>query len=421
LSTLILAVAAVAAEPASQPASRPGAISAREGVPVIDWSDAGRFMDQWVVVQGRVVYTRMAGSMCILEFSRSRRDRFSAVINEYCYEKLPERPDLAFRGKNVRIFGMISEYRGRPEISFCLPDQIEVLDELPALPPAAPASQPALKETGPIKLAAYNVLNLFDDQDDPYRHDEGTPPKPRAELELLARTIRRLDADVLALEEVENRGYLEWFVRALLPDMGYCEIVHLESNDTRGIDCAVLSRFPVGPVTSYRHLKFKDAGGKTMRFERDLLRVSIEPPNRPGFDLFVVHLKSKGSGPTSDVIRIGEAGEIRRILDHILAQTPTARFAICGDFNDTWDSRSLQIIRGSGPTMLKHFFEELAPEALITYSKEPYRSMIDYILVSPSMAEDYVAGSFGILDGTVETSGSDHNPVFAEFDLKVER
>ena len=62
-------------------------------------------------------------------------------------------------------------------------------------------------------------VNLFDEFDDPYRSDEVMETKPRDELLKLAQRIRMLDADVLALQEVENREYLERFVRALLPDM----------------------------------------------------------------------------------------------------------------------------------------------------------------------------------------------------------
>ena len=90
----------------------------------------------------------------------------------------------------------------------------------------------------------------------------------------------------------------------------------------------------------------------------------------------------------------------------------------CGDFNDDWGSPTLKTIVGSGSTGLKCFADELPSDQRITYNKEPYRSMIDFILCAPGMAERYVKGSFAIRAGTVESSGSDHNPVLARFRVK---
>jgi exonuclease III len=44
--------------------------------------------------------------------------------------------------------------------------------------------------------------------------------------------------------------------------------------------------------------------------------------------------------------------------------------------------------------------------------------MIDFILCSPAMGGGYVKDSARILHGSVETIGSDHNPVVASFRLR---
>ena len=72
---------------------------------------------------------------------------------------------------------------------------------------------------GVIKIASFNVLNLFDDYDDPYVENEVYPGKKTEEMKQLAATIRRLNADLVALEEVENRFFLEHFVASHLADM----------------------------------------------------------------------------------------------------------------------------------------------------------------------------------------------------------
>ena len=279
-----------------------------------------------------------------------------------------------------------------------------------------PTTRPAFD--GKVTVATFNVLNLFDEYDDPYHEDEGMRAKPRAQLERLAETIRRIDADVLALQEVENRGCLERVVRELLPDLGYEHVVCFEGNDRRGIDCAVLSRLPIGPVTSHRHLRFRDDSGEIRRFRRDLLAVSVEPVGFESFTVFVVHLKSKRGGAKQTAgLRSAEARAIRRVLDRTLSKDAAARFLICGDFNDTWDSEPMGIIRGSGPGALRGFVGDLAPGE-VTYNRGRYRSVIDFVLASPELSKRYMSKSYRIRSGSVETGGSDHNPVSARFELR---
>ena len=110
---------------------------------------------------------------------------------------------------------------------------------------------------------------------------------------------------------------------------------------------------------------------------------------------------------------------IRKLVDRELEQNPQAQFVICGDFNDTYDSPSLQTIRGEKRgQVLKCFCDQLDTRQQITYNQEPYRSMIDFLLCSPRMAERFVRGSYRIRAGTLDETGSDHNPVMASFSLR---
>jgi endonuclease/exonuclease/phosphatase family metal-dependent hydrolase len=384
------------------------------GVPVVDWKDAGQYVDKSVIVQGKIVATRNIGRICFLNFDTARS--FVVIVREGSYPNFPEPPEQMYDQKIVRVRGLVSEYNGKPQIEATHPDQITLLDEEKPLAPAG--KPPARSFSGTVKIATFNVLNLFDEYDDPYHDDETTPAKPREQLEKIAATIHAVDADVVALEEVENRGYLTRFVAAMLPDMGYQEIVCFEGNDHRGIDCAVLSRFPVGPVTSYRHLHFTDGSGGETQFQRDFLQVQIQPPGGPSFCVFPVHFKSKrGGGEATEKIRVGETREARRILDELLKRQKDALFVVCGDFNDTWDSAPLKTIRGEGAAALRGFVQDLPKDAR-TYNVGEHSDMIDYILASPAMAARYVQNSYKIIGGDVESVGSDHNAVVAQFKLK---
>ncbi|MEK6642731.1 MAG: endonuclease/exonuclease/phosphatase family protein [Planctomycetota bacterium] len=391
-------------------------LPADAGIPVIDWKDAGDHIDQQVIVQGQIVQTRNIGKMCFLNFDTSRS--FTAVVRQEHFEAFPQPPEAMYDQKIVRIRGTISVFRDKPQVEVSNPSQITILDAEKPIEPQTGGKPKVRPFTGTVTIAAYNTLNLFDEYNDPYHEDEGTPAKPKEQLELLAKAIRALDADVISLEEVESRDYLERFVKAMLPDMGYQEVVCFESNDVRGIDCAVLSRFPVGPVTSYRHLKFPDGDGKTIQFQRDLIQVQIQPPEGPAFYMFPVHFKSKRGGEdTTATVRIGETRQARKILDDLLKREKDALFVVLGDFNDTWDSAAMKAIRGDASGELKGFVQD-APKEYRTFNSGEFTDPIDFILASPAMAKRYVPKSYRIPQGTVESSGSDHNPVVAQFKLK---
>ncbi|MBI4579671.1 MAG: hypothetical protein HY718_08220, partial [Planctomycetes bacterium] len=323
--------------------SRPEpAIRLDEALPTIAWQDAAAYLDEEVLVVGRIARAGASKTGHVfLNFDREGRDSLTIFIDRSKIDRFPLAPAAMYRGKVVRVHGFVQEYNGRPDISVTGPDDLVVLPDDAAVPEPAsqpltrdatsspvdalrpshvkdqPASAPAwtLPADGTITIGAYNVLNLFDHVDDPYRTDTEADEKPRPQIEALACTIRSLNADVLALEEVENRDILQRFVGAFLRDMGY-EVVLFEGNDNRGIDVALLSRLPVGPVTSHRHLRFADPDGRTMRFRRDLLQVRVEPPGGMPFDVFVLHLKSKGGEPGGSAeTRIGEARAVRAILD----------------------------------------------------------------------------------------------------------
>ncbi|MCB9850070.1 MAG: endonuclease/exonuclease/phosphatase family protein [Phycisphaerales bacterium] len=414
----------------------------RDDLPKISWEKAAEHYGQECIVYGAVVATRDIGNRCFLNFHQNYRENFTVVINKNVYDKFPENPESYFRGKNVRVVGKVVEFKGKPEIVVDSADVIEVVDspnppegsdvvttKLPdttatttTTPQDASAhndiAPPPAAANGTVRIATFNVLNLFDEFDDPYVENERLPGKDADEIGKIAATIAKLGADVVALEEVENRQVVEKMCHDHLAKFGY-EVVEFEGNSDRGIDVALLSRLPIGSVTSHRHLDFVDGNGNPMRFQRDLLQVEIEPDGLEPFDVFVVHLKSKYGGAEKSLpLRMGEANTIRKLFDDMLSQDSRKRFVICGDFNDTFDSEPLKRIVGTGDKALHAFFEDVPEDQRITYNRN-HLSMIDFILASPAMAKTYVPKSYTILPGSVESGGSDHNPVAASFHLSA--
>lgn len=289
-------------------------------------------------------------------------------------------------------------------------------------------------EARTIKIATYNIENFFDAHDDPYyddidRYNDGNLlVKPKEELEALARVIRHLDADVIGLQEVENRGFLEQFNREYLKGMGYKEVVHVLGNDQRGIDVALLSRFDVGPVVSYRHLNLDHSTPeKPARFSRDLLEVTIRPPDAEPFHVYVAHLKSRGGGKEATLQRVAEANKIRQIWDYRLNANPKSLFVFLADINDDPPSSTFRILQGQGAKKVTAINavcaagKDYTQDSKYTDRYPPIR--FDYVFASPAMnarlkssAVLRPADTTSALFNDLRTA-SDHYPVYAIFDL----
>jgi endonuclease/exonuclease/phosphatase family metal-dependent hydrolase len=167
----------------------------------------------------------------------------------------------------------------------------------------------------------------------------------------LAERIKAIDVDVLALQEVENIEALEEFVEEqALRD--YRHRVLVEGNDERLIDVALLSKLPLGAVTSWRQRTYRNRAGERPIFSRDLLEVEIldERRRRVLFTLLNNHLKSK-LARSEDEVREGNLRRQRQV-ETIAAIAEERRLGhrlvVLGDMNDTPVSRPLRGLRDLG-------------------------------------------------------------------------
>ena len=87
-------------------------------------------------------------------------------------------------------------------------------------------------------------------------------PKDEDDTVAVAHRIRDvMDADVLAVQEVEHIGILKRFNRDYLDGL-YPYAVLVEGNDQRLIDVGILSRLPIGCISSHHSWKFWCATGR---------------------------------------------------------------------------------------------------------------------------------------------------------------
>jgi predicted extracellular nuclease len=168
----------------------------------------------------------------------------------------------------------------------------------------------------------------------------------------LAKRIEELDVDVLAVQEVENLTALEDFVRYLhLDDKGFHHLSLVEGNDDRFIDVGVISKLPLGSVTSWRHRTHSEDPGNTV-FSRDLLQVEILDPGsgKPVLTVYVNHLKSQLAETPEDKVNndTRRRRQAESIAGVIAENPPGTPYLVVGDMNDTPDSDPLAAIGKAG-------------------------------------------------------------------------
>jgi hypothetical protein len=105
----------------------PGLIGWEGDTPIIEWRYADQYYGQYVIVEGTIVDTYNSGNACFLNFHPDWERYFTAVIFASDFPKFPDNPEVYYKGKKVRVRGMVQEYEGKPEIILEDPSQIEII------------------------------------------------------------------------------------------------------------------------------------------------------------------------------------------------------------------------------------------------------------------------------------------------------
>lgn len=209
-------------------------------------------------------------------------------------------------------------------------------------------------QSGTIRVACYNVENLFDIKDDSLTNDAEylsngnrgwNYKKYSKKLSNISKVITALGGwgppAIVGLCEIENRNVLEQLTRyAPLKALRY-QIVHYESPDARGIDVGLLyqkSKFQ--PVTSEAvRINFPNDPKRTTR---DILYVKGTLDNSDTLHVFVNHFPSRLGGElASEPKRIFVASVLRHKIDSIFEQSAEANILVMGDFNDYPNNSSI--------------------------------------------------------------------------------
>jgi len=254
-----------------------------------------------------------------------------------------------------------------------------------------------------IKLASYNVRNLFDRIDDPTKNDG--PPKSDKELRATASIIAQSNADIIALQEVENKEIVEQLLSVASIKDKYNVIVG--KSDDRGIAPALL-------ISKKFKIKSYTINENNDNFKRPPVEAIVEL--MPNFNVKVVsvHLKSKRGGIEADIQRQKEANELIKMNKS--SKIPTI---MMGDFNDLPTSNVIQIIKNNSFIDVRDL-DKKSPEVNLPTHYSNHISTLDYIFLSKNFPGKVIDGSFNVIgrkENPLADKASDHRLIEVQINL----
>ncbi|MDN5871085.1 MAG: ExeM/NucH family extracellular endonuclease [Nitrococcus sp.] len=252
-----------------------------------------------------------------------------------------------------------------------------------ALPPA---------RTGSLRIASFNLENYFVSLD--ARGADSNAAFERQQRKLVA-AILELDADVLALHEVENRRRA---VAALLRAINAAS-----PSGAKYLAAAAGMDHGDGAIRTVLLYRSQLLEPRSVWINED--PVFTRPPvaanfqrlggKGPAFVVIAAHLKSKGGCPAHGDVDQGEGcwGKLRRRqaaallewIEGLGAKVGHQRFLLVGDLNSYPGEAPVQMLLSAGLRNL--IAERLPPAGRYTYVYHGYAGYLDYALATPALAE----------------------------------
>lgn len=284
----------------------------------------------------------------------------------------------------------------------------------------------ALTASAALTIATYNVENyLIED-----RMVEGVfrdaYPKPESEKTALRQVIKSLAPDVLALQEMGSQPFLDELQRDLRKDGADYPFAVLLDGPDPDRHVAVLSKVPFKQIVPHANVPVV-VFGKKDAVKRGVLEVTFAT-SEGDLTLFVVHLKSRRTERKEDFEGLKQRQEeAEAVRDLILKRFPDpakGRFILCGDWNDTRNSKPVKSLQKRGQTVLGEILRTADSRGELwthAYFKEDSYSRIDYFLVSSELQRLVRGGRGQIYDGPGVAEASDHRPVVMTLNLDAKK
>ena len=200
-------------------------------------------------------------------------------------------------------------------------------------------------------IGFYNVENLYDTINDPYKDDEEFLPNSERQyngriyfekINHMADAISQMAIDInpdglalLGVAEIENDTVLNDLVKSEKLKSRNLKYVHFNSPDVRGVDVALIYNPKYfKPLYSAPFFTQLPGGSKDSYFTRDVLYVK-GILDGDTIHVFVNHWPSRSGGEERSIPARAAAARVSKFrVDSITALNPNAKIIIMGDLND---------------------------------------------------------------------------------------
>lgn len=246
-----------------------------------------------------------------------------------------------------------------------------------------------------FKVATYNLENLFDGQKQGNEYQEYTPGNKHGwneamvekKIANLARVIEDIDADIIALVEVENKEILQRLNFAL-KNKRYPYLFYPVKKSHISIETALLSRYPIEKTES---ITIKDQ-------PRGIHKVTVTIEGKP-LDVYINHWPAHRE---KEQERLMYATHLRNAL----RQEGSREFLLMGDFNsplqilkDDWGLAFNRVLKSNDKEEgLSNLWYELPEQKRYSHSYGKNRSALDHIVIAKTLHDgkgiEYKKGSF---------------------------
>lgn len=259
-----------------------------------------------------------------------------------------------------------------------------------------------------IRVAFYNVENLFDTEKDSCKQDDEFLPNSirawhygryKKKLDDISKVITAIGEwsppVLIGLCEVENNRVLRDLTRySALKEHGY-RYVMTNSPDERGIDVALLYQRDQFKLLSSQSIPVTLSNDK--RPTRDILHVTGLIITTDTLDVFVVHFPSRSGGEkATEPNRLQAAKTLHSAVDSLFALRVEPHIIIMGDFNDYPANKSIsQILNAKSPEkpiLQDRLYHLLARKAKNrNYGSYKYQGewdLLDHLIVSGELLNE---------------------------------
>ncbi len=279
-------------------------------------------------------------------------------------------------------------------------------------------------EMDTLKLLSWNVEHFVDEIDNPYidnRREDNPPDNMDERRSMFAEVIKKVNADIVVLQEFESDSYAMKLAEEYFPELGYQVFAAHESNDWY-MNVVVMSRVPLGMFYSYATTntpiigQTNDDGSQASQTFINNRMWTVDVLAKPDyeFSLTGVHLKA-GRGERNENWRLGQINLLRSQLKRLQAVDPDRNFLIAGDFNSTPDSDEFAALLGTGTDL--EFVDPLAGTGVFSHPADSVFWRIDHIIPSSSMLPEIEGDTVQVLYPFSPDSMrmiADHLPMYVE-------